>query len=90
MGTYYKNLSGDYITAIGTGSGDVEITQEEYDQILSVIRSRPEAGERFEYQLRLDLTWELMEVPPAPEEDPEATDEDYQAALRDMGVEIHE
>ena len=61
METYYKNVSGGYITVIGTGTGDVEITREEYEQILSVIRSRPEPDDGFDYKLRTDLTWEQVE-----------------------------
>ena len=73
MKKFYKNIDGDYITAIGTGLGDVEITQEEYDNILSIIRSRPTPEAGYDYKLCIDLTWELFELPPAPE-DPEISD----------------
>lgn len=69
MKKYYKNIEGDYITAIGTGIGDVEITQEEYEHILSIIRSRPAAEPCFMYKLRTDLTWELVEAPEEPVSD---------------------
>ena len=65
---YYKNNDGDYITAIGTGIGDEEITQKEYENILSVIRSRPTPEPGYDYRLRTDLTWELIEAPAVEEE----------------------
>lgn len=86
MEKYYKNIEGDYITAIGTGIGDVEITKEEYEAILEIIRSRPIQEVGYDYKLKTDLTWELVEAP-APEEDPEATEADYLEALAELGVE---
>lgn len=87
MEKYYKNLDGDYITGIGTGLGDVEITQEEYENILSVIRNRPTPDPGYDYKLRTDMTWELVEAPVV-DDDAEATDEDYIAALAELGVEV--
>lgn len=63
---YYKQLSDNYITAIGTGSGGTEITETEYNSILSVIQSRP-TSETKGYRLRADLTWEAYDLPPEPE-----------------------
>lgn len=70
MKKYFKNIEGEYLTAISTGTGMEEITQEEYEHILSVIRSAPVAEEGYQYHLKTDLTWELAELP-APEADPE-------------------
>ena len=69
MEKYYKKIAGDYIAAIGTGIGDTEITQEEYDHILSVIRSCPVAEPGYMYKLKTDLTWELVEAPEVPVSD---------------------
>ena len=63
---HYKQLSDNYITAIGTGPGGTEITETEYNSILSVIQSRPTL-ETQGYRLRADLTWEAYDLPPAPE-----------------------
>ena len=90
METYFKLIEEDYIVLIGTGGGDTEITREEYETILSVIHNRPAAQPGYAYKLRTDLTWELREVPPAPEEDMEATEEDYLAALAELGVSVNE
>ena len=43
MNKYFKNFDGDYIFSVGTGTGDAEITKEEYETILSVIKNRPKA-----------------------------------------------
>lgn len=69
---YFKNVDGEYLTALSTGAGGEEITQEEYEHILSVIRSRPDAETGYQYKLKADLTWELVEVPP--EDDPDLSD----------------
>lgn len=69
MEKYYKNIEGEYITAIGTGIGDVEIAQEEYENILSIIRDRPTPEAGYTYKLRTDLTWELVEAPVEPVDD---------------------
>ena len=69
MENYYKIIEGEYITAIGTGIGDVEIAQEEYENILSIIRDRPTPEAGYTYKLRTDLTWELVEAPVEPVDD---------------------
>lgn len=66
---YYKNIDGDYLVSIGTGSGGEEITQEEYENILSIIRNRPTPEAGYTYRLRTDLTWELVEAPVEPVDD---------------------
>ena len=37
---YYKMLNGDYLIAIGTGVGGTEITEAEYNTLLSEIREK--------------------------------------------------
>lgn len=69
MEKYYKNIEDGYITAIGTGYGDVAIEQEEYENILSIIRNRPTPAEGYDYKLKTDLTWELVEAPVVEEEE---------------------
>ena len=65
-----------------------QITEAEYDQILSMLRNRPTAPDGYGYRLTADLVWELYELPPEEETDEEATAEDYEAALGEMGVEV--
>lgn len=90
MKKYFKFIEGDYIVLIGTDIGGEEITQEEYEIILSVINNRPVAESGYTYKLRADLTWELCEIPPVEEEDAEATEEDFLAALAELGVSVNE
>lgn len=60
---YYKLIEDGYLTAIGTGNGGIEITEEEYNSLLTHIRNCPEASEGYGYRLKEDLTWELYELP---------------------------
>ena len=79
---YYKQLSDNYILAIGTGPGGTEITETEYNSILSAIQSRP-TSETQGYRLRADLTWEAYDLPPAPEpsDDDEISNEEALSIL---------
>lgn len=63
MTKYYKNIEDGYIISISTGIGNEEITQEEFENILSLIRNRNEPEEGFDYKLRTDLMWEQVKVP---------------------------
>ena len=74
---YYKQLSDNYILAIGTGPGGTEITETEYNSILSVIQSRP-TSETKGYRLRTDLTGEAYDLPPEqePSDEDEISDEE--------------
>lgn len=55
-----------------TWYGEV-ITETEYNVILSMLRSRPEAPEGFTYRLTKDRVWEQYELP-SEETDPELTE----------------
>ena len=66
---YYKITEDGYLTAIGTGNGGNEITEEEYNSLLEHIRNCPTAEEGYGYRLKEDLTWELYELPIVPEEE---------------------
>lgn len=77
---YYKKIDNDYILAIGTGFGGEEITHEEYEHILSMIRSAPNAEPGYQYRLKADLAWELVEAP-AVDTDPEISDAEALAII---------
>ena len=70
---YFRNIQDDYIAALSTGSGGEEITQEEYEHVLSLVRSCPKADTGYQYRLKTDLTWELVELPPE-DTDPEISE----------------
>lgn len=72
---YYKEIAGGYVSAVGVGLNDTEITEDEYNEILSIIHNKPTPPSGYDYMLRADtLEWELVELPPMPE--PELTDEE--------------
>lgn len=54
-----------------------EITPEQYNEILSMLRNRPTATDGYGYRLTESLGWELYELPPVEvEEDPELSAEE--------------
>lgn len=83
---YYKVNSGVYLLSIGTGGNTgKEISEWQYNEILSILRSCPEAPEGYAYRLTEYLEWELYEQP-IEEIEEAATEADYKDALREMGV----
>ena len=66
---YYKLIENGTITAIGTGGGGTEITEQEYNEIMSVIRQKPSRTETTDFRLLEDLTWEEYERPADPVDD---------------------
>lgn len=66
---YFKTIENGYITSIGQGYGGVEITETEHNSIFDIIRNKPSAESGYDYRLKTDLTWELYELPPMPEDD---------------------
>ena len=75
---YYKNIDGDYLQSVSIGTGQFEITQEEFKNLLSIIRTKPTDVCRKIWRLSINLTWELHDLPPEPEpsdEDEISTDE---------------
>ena len=59
---YFKETENGYIIAISKDYGTIEITENEYNKILSIIHNRPIVKEGFDYKLKEDLTWEEYEV----------------------------
>lgn len=73
MEKYYKNIKDNYITSISTGCGMEEITQEEYENILSIVHSHPIPEDGYGYRLRTDLTWEIVKIEIIPENEDEVS-----------------
>ena len=71
---YFKIIDGNYITAIGTNCGGTEITESEYNEIMTAIHNKPEATETTAYHLKADLTWEAYEVEPVTDPDIDETE----------------
>ena len=76
---YFKIIENAFISSVGTYDGTLEspvcteINEEEFSEILSVIRNKPPRTETTDYRLREDLTWEEYPVDP-PDPDPEIED----------------
>ena len=70
---YYKTVKDGYILQIGTNTSGMEITEEEYNEILTVVKAMPKAADGYGYKLRTNLTWEEYQIEPQPYE---PTDED--------------
>lgn len=60
---YYKQISDNYIIAIGTGYGGEEIIETEYNELMAIIQNAPKSDGKG-YKLRTDLTWEEYDMPP--------------------------
>lgn len=69
----YKIVQDGCILNVGEGFNGEEITDSEYEEILSIIQAAPSPPTGFCYRLKADLTWELFETQPEPYE---PTDED--------------
>lgn len=85
---YQLNKQDGYIVSLTQGVRDGNMTEAEYDHMMAIFQSRPNAPRGYYCRLRDDLTWEMCEVPPSAEEDEPATIADYEAALAELGVEV--
>ena len=99
---YYKIIESNTLFAIGAGPGGTEITEAEYNRLLSEIRQKAALVEQVyngeitidsvpedwqeEIQRRVDerRAWEEENA------EEEATEEDYIAALAELGVTVNE
>lgn len=85
------------LIAIGTNCGGVEVTETEYNELLSIIRTKADLVNRvYNGEITIDAVPEEWReeiqrrvderIAAEAEAEAEATAEDYQAALREMGV----
>ena len=87
--TYKVFTNNGYIVSILHDAKDGNITEAEYQAIVDAVNHKPIAPNGFDYRLTIELEWELYELPVVDEEeDEEATAEDYENALAEMGVEV--
>lgn len=66
-----------------------EITESKYNEILEIIHNKPIAPNGYGYRLTETLEWEQYELPIEEETEEQATEQDYQDALVEMGVELN-
>lgn len=79
-----KITNDGYILAISTANTDEVITETEYNEILSTIKTAPIAPDGYVYKLRSDnLEWVLVENEDI---DEDADGEDFINALSEVGV----
>lgn len=89
---YWKNSVGIYSGNISP-IGGTEITETEYNDILTTIRNIPTAPDGYGYRLREDLTWELYELPIVEETETITADQladmsnaELKTLMADMGI----
>lgn len=60
---FFKVVLEDYIQGCGKG-GNVgqQITETEYNDIMTAIKAKPSATDTTDYRLKADLTWESYKV----------------------------
>ena len=73
---YYKHVENGYILAIGEGGGRTEITETEYNEIMTAIQSKPPWEGTTDYHLKEDLTWEAYTREPVDSSNDELSAED--------------
>lgn len=73
---YTKQSENGYISFVGVNSAGEEISEAEYNSIMNAIRTKPEVSEGYDYLLKTDLTWELVEVEVIEPEETEPTAEE--------------
>lgn len=77
---YYKIIDGDYLVAIGIGTGGDEITEAEYNALKEIIRNRPTTSGDVNYRLTTNLIWEMF-TSPERDSDPELSAEEALAII---------
>lgn len=82
---YLINKENGYISSVvsGVDAAISNTTEAEYRAIKSMLEHAPDAPDGFYYRLTESLEWELCEMEAIEET---ATEEDYQAALENLGV----
>ena len=77
----YKYVSDGYIVSVGSGGMGEEITEAEYDEIMTAIQNKPHR-DGYDYRLRENLTWEEYEIPtPPPDPSEEVSGDEVLDAL---------
>ena len=67
---YIKTVENGFVVAVGDSIVGEEITEAEYNEIVAILHERPTPPDGYDYRLKDDLEWELVELPPTPEPEP--------------------
>lgn len=60
---YQINIENGYIVSLVKGVVNGNISENDYNNVLEIIKNKPTANDGFDYRLKEDLTWELYELP---------------------------
>lgn len=86
-----KIVINGYIIMIGENIGGNIITEEEYNMLLEKIKLRPVPEAGYDYILNdSTVEWELIKLPDSVPVEEEASSEDYEQALQEMGVDFND
>lgn len=66
---YYKQVCEDHIVLVGIDCGGIEISENEYTNIMNMVLVKPDDPSGFVYMLNNSLVWELVELPDLSEDD---------------------
>ena len=84
----YKDIKNEIIIAVGEGvRNGITISDEEYKEILLIIKNKPTAPDGYGYRLRTDLTWEMYKMPEQTEDDSTGYTEDELLAMTNAELE---
>ena len=80
---YYKIIDSGYLDSLGTGDGGIEIAEDEYNDLLALIRDKPTAPAGYDYWITESGEYELVEAEarPEPSDEDELTDDEVLAIL---------
>ena len=93
---YYKNIVDGYIFSLEkreTATNGAEVTETQYNEIISILGNRPAAPDGYTYRLTADMEWELYEIPvvdDSAENWHEITDAEYAAIVAAQEAETQE
>lgn len=88
---YYKNTENGYITSVSTAIGEIEVTEDEYNAIINLIKTKPEDGENYIYMLNATtMRWNKVNVEPIGPVSEDAEEGDFISALEDLGVNFND
>lgn len=59
---YQINIENGYIVSLVKGVEKGNISENDYNNVLEIIKNKPIANDGFDYRLKEDLTWELYEL----------------------------
>ena len=97
---YYKRIENGNVTAVGTACGGTEINKAEYDALLAEFQAKHVLAEQLyggligaqdipdKWREEIALRVEMRRAEEAEALAQEATDEDYLAALQELGVSV--